>query len=267
MVRLPLDKTNATCLSRRHPSRLVCTNCREASSDSQSARNGIKGCEQLFLFDNCTTGPKKTTHDFIIDWEKDRLSAGLSIPRRLQLDGNATPARKEKTVLVVEDNKDKKHDEEKNDVLVESPESEPETPGHTNASSYRNKCRGIAAGQSPVLLAFVSNVFKATARYLDRAMRFRSTIIFGFRSHECETTTRSSRHEICKACNYYSSTVRRSVNRSEAVQPGTLPNEFSSIKDIATNETLAESELRRLRKQVRQQKRQLITLQNQKNLK
>jgi hypothetical protein len=293
MVRLPLDKTNATCLSRRHPFRLVCTNCREANGDSQSARNGIKGCEQLFLYDNCTTGPKKNTHNLIIDWEKDRLSSGLSIPCRLQLDGNATPAKKENTVLVAEDSKDKKkHDEAKNDVLVESPASEPETPGHTNASSCRNKCRGIAAGQSPALLAFVSNVFKATARYLDRCASgqqsysdseyaLSNSIIlhdsvsiekvgadgFILKSHECETTTRSSRHAICTACNYIGNTVRRSVKRSEAVQPGTLPNEFSSIKDIATNETLAESELRRLRKQVRQQKRQIIKLQNQKNLK
>eukprot|EP00978_Attheya_sp_CCMP212_P042530 scaffold260569_cov105-Attheya_sp.AAC.1 len=72
---------------------------------------------------------------------------------------------------------------------------------------------------------------------------------------------------MCRECKDISSVVRAAVGKSKSMQPGTLPHPRTTIKAIATNEMLADSELRRLREEVRRQRRQIAKLQNDKNLK
>jgi hypothetical protein len=255
---LSLDKREATCLSRGHPFNLICSNCRE-NSNAHSAGQAQKQCEQLFIFDNCTNNRKKASFNHIKEWEEKRLSTGLT-----DLHGSATPALKKDDAVVVE-----------------------------NASGSK-LCRGIATGQSHSLLAFVSNAVKATARYLDRCasgdivfaeseyaqsgellLPFRGVVVkratettgFTIEAPGCQIITRNDRRsEMCQECKDIYSVTRAAVAKAKSVQPGTLPHPKTKIQAIATNEILADSELRRLREEVRRQRRQIAMLQNRKHL-
>jgi hypothetical protein len=285
-----IDDKAATCISRGHPRNIVCDNC-ERPDEVSGCRESKKECLRLFIRDNCVTGGQKKSHEAIKEWENSRLASGLA---------HVTPATPrslfEPTKTAAASNNEPKNTriaKTKDAVLSSKSSGDELLPTWSEPFRY---CDGVIEGVTPDVLAFVAKACKQTARFLFECVagtktfagseyaRSKSLLLplynvtiqrvfekgggFIMKAIHCVEEAQSERSNRCVECGPIARGVRSMIRRCVSPKPeNKSSSNRSSIVNIARDETLAEKELRRLREEVRQQKRKIIALENQRNLK
>ena len=79
-LRLRGDDPTATCVSRCHPSNLICVGCSRNEEQRSSASRSYKEhpCSRLWIESSCKSGPDHCTYSLVKEWEGGRTS--VSVP-------------------------------------------------------------------------------------------------------------------------------------------------------------------------------------------
>jgi hypothetical protein len=159
-------------------------------------------------------------------------------------------------------------------------------------------CKGLMMqnedGPSASLLSFIAEAFRNTARFLGQCatavikfvetdyswstsllLPYRNVMIervvnvcggFLLKLSECIGRARSQVSNRCARCASIAKSTGGIIWRTLPTQPEALLHPCMSITRIASDETMAENEIRRLREVVQEQKRKIIVLENKRNL-